>query len=210
MKALILKDIYMMLKYCRSFFLIIAVFTMISVFMKDNLFFAMYPCLFVSLIPNSLLSYDERCKWELYAASMPVTRTQMVSAKYLVGLMMQMATLFVTSIALVIRSFRFGEPVMQIAAMLGAMFALMLLTTAVALPVMFRFGVEKGRIFYYVLVGLIAALAGGSSYMMASGTGEIIKSTAMAILPALILMPVVLYALSWYLSCVFYRKREFN
>ncbi|MBR2523027.1 MAG: ABC-2 transporter permease [Clostridiales bacterium] len=210
MKALVLKDIYMMLKYCRSFFMIIAVFTLISIFTENNLFFAMYPCLFVSLIPNSLLAYDERSKWEIYASTMPVTRAQMVSAKYIVGLMMQGITLIVSSIALVVRSLRFGESVIQSAALIGAMIPLMLLTTALGLPVMFRFGVEKGRIFYYVLVGLLAALAGGSSFFITGETGEILKNTAFAIMPALVLLPIVINALSWYLSCVFYKKREFN
>ena len=76
---------------------------------------------------------------------------------------------------------------------------------AVLLPVIFRLGVEKGRIFYYVLVGLVAA----SAVIFSSGQSPEIP-TAQVQLPglALVLGSLVLFALSWGLSILLYQRRE--
>ena len=76
---------------------------------------------------------------------------------------------------------------------------------AVLLPVIFRLGVEKGRIFYYVLVGLVAA----SAVIFSSGQLPEIPAVQVQ-LPglALVLGSLVLFALSWGLSIVLYQRRE--
>ena len=43
MKGLILKDLYMMRKYCKAYLLIAAVFISVSFASNDNLFFVFYP-----------------------------------------------------------------------------------------------------------------------------------------------------------------------
>ena len=86
MKGLLLKDLYMAAKYCRSILLVIVVFLSISFLGEDNLIFGFYPCLFCGMIPASLLSYDERSKWNVYCGTLPYTRAQFVSVKYLFGL----------------------------------------------------------------------------------------------------------------------------
>ena len=63
MKGLILKDIYMMMKYCRAYLLIIIVFTAVSFVDNGNLFLVFYPTILCGMIPVNLLSYDERSRW---------------------------------------------------------------------------------------------------------------------------------------------------
>ena len=210
MKALILKDFYMALRYCRMFAVIIVVFTICGIGMKNNLFFTIYPCLLASLIPNTLLSYDERSKWELYASTMPFTRGQLVSVKYIMGLIFQGATFVLSSIALVIRKMVHSDiSTVRIIAMLVSLFLIMLMTTAVSLPIMFKFGVEKGRIYYYVIV----ILFGGGTFGLSALLGDKLETSSISIppviIPIILVVPVALYALSWYLSIVFYKKREF-
>ena len=87
----------------------------------------------------------------------------------------------------------------------GMLLPVGLVGPAVLLPVIFRLGVEKGRIFYYVLVGLVAA----SAVIFSSGQSPEIP-TAQVQLPglALVLGSLVLFALSWGLSIVLYQRRE--
>lgn len=63
MKGLLLKDWYMMKKYCRAYLLIAVVFIAVSLFSNDNMFFVFYPCLLCGMIPVNLLAYDERSRW---------------------------------------------------------------------------------------------------------------------------------------------------
>ena len=81
MKGLLLKDLYMMRKYCRSYLLIAVVFIALSFASNQNLFFVFYPCLLCGMIPVNLLGYDERSRWLQYSGTMPYTRAQIVSCK---------------------------------------------------------------------------------------------------------------------------------
>ena len=88
MKGLIIKDLYQVGRYCRTMLMVIALFLGVSFFSRENEFFTYYPCLLCGMIPVTLLSYDERSGWSRSALSMPVTRSQLVSGKYLIGLIM--------------------------------------------------------------------------------------------------------------------------
>ena len=74
MKGLLLKDLYMTMKYCRSYLLIAVVFTAVSFVGNDNLFFIFYPCPFCGMIPVTLLGYDERSHWQQYRKFSGCTR----------------------------------------------------------------------------------------------------------------------------------------
>lgn len=71
MKGLLLKDWYMIQKYCRSYILITAVIIGISLANGENLFFTFYPCMLCGMIPVTLLGYDERSGWMQYSGTMP-------------------------------------------------------------------------------------------------------------------------------------------
>lgn len=207
MKGLLLKDFYMMLKYCRAYLLMVVVFVAVSLVNNDSLLFAFYPCMLCGMIPVSLLSYDERSKWLQYSATMPYTRTQIVSGKYLIGLCIQVAMLIVTAIAQAVRMNLNGAfSVEEYLSFMLLLAAMSLLTSSITLPFMFKLGVEKGMMAYYVMIGVVC---GGS--VVASGLLE--ESMAQeislnAVLPLLCLVGIGVFALSWYLSIVFFRKRE--
>ena len=76
MKGLLLKDVYMAAKYCRSYLLITLIFLTVSFFGSQNTFFLFYPCLLCGMIPVNLLAYDERSRFLSYTGVRPITRTQ--------------------------------------------------------------------------------------------------------------------------------------
>ena len=87
MKGLLLKDWYMMKQYCRTYPVIAVAFMALSLVDSDNLFFVFYPCLLCGMIPVILLGYDERSGWVQYSGTMPYTKIQIVSEKYLISLL---------------------------------------------------------------------------------------------------------------------------
>lgn len=207
MKGLLLKDWYMMKKYCRSYIFIAAVFIAVSLGSNDNMFFVFYPCLLCGMIPVNLLAYDERSHWMQYSGTLPYTKTQIVSAKYLIGLFVQVAILIVTGIAQGVKiavagNFIFGEfAVLMLLVLIVAAF-----TSSITLPFMFKLGVEKGRTAYYVMIGFVCgASVLASSFLRGQLVAQVQPN---AVLAALAVAGIGVYILSWYLSVVFFRKKE--
>ena len=206
MKGLLLKDFYMMKKYCRAYFLITVVFIAVSFFAEENLFVIFYPCLLCGMIPVNLLAYDERSHWMQFSGTLPYTKAQIVSGKYLIGLLTQVVVLMVTGFAQGIRMAIAGSFVLQDLTVLLLLMFCVASTSAITLPFVFKLGVEKGRIAYYLMIGMVC---GGSVLASSVLRGHMQSDLRLNLPLALVaLVCIGLYALSWYLSIVFYRKRE--
>lgn len=206
MKGLLLKDLYMVVKYCKAYLLIAVVFLAVSLMGSDNLFFIFYPCLLCGMIPVNLLAYDERSRWPQYCGTLPYTKGQIVSGKYLIGLIAQLVMLLVTGIAQGIRmhmngSFEAGAYI----SLILLIFALSAVASSICMPFVFKFGVEKGRIAYYVTVGLVCAAAVILPAFLNAAPG--MSAASVSIVPVFAVC-MVIYALSWLLSVEFYNKRE--
>ena len=84
MSALILKDLYIMKKYCRSVLLMVVIFWGASIFADSgNLFWTFFPVIVGSVTPATLLSYDEKFRWNQYCDTMPISRAAVVAEKYM-------------------------------------------------------------------------------------------------------------------------------
>ncbi|MBR3475430.1 MAG: ABC-2 transporter permease [Oscillospiraceae bacterium] len=204
MIGLLRKDLYMTASYCRSFLLILAVFLGVGLVNGESSFFVVYPMIIGMMLPVSILSYDERFKWHIACDALPVSRAQAVSSKYILTLLLVGLVFVLTMLAQGIRLGRQGE-LEQLWELPGMLLPIGLVGPALLLPVIFRLGVEKGRIFYYVLVGLVAAAA----VIFSSGQTPV-NPTAQVQLPgaALVLGSLAIFALSWGLSIVLYKRRE--
>lgn len=202
MKGLLLKDWYMMKTYCRMYLVLTAVFMAASFVNGSNLFFVFYPCLMCGMIPVTLLAYDERSRWMQYSGTLPYTRAQLVSAKYLIGLLIQLAVLAATAVGQGIRSgFTPDFGILML-----AMLTIATLASAIPLPFVFKLGVEKGRTAYYVMIVFVC---GASALASKNLNGEALAQLpSQWLLPAIALAGVCIYALSWLLSIRFYQKRE--
>lgn len=207
MKGLLLKDWYLMKAHCRMYLIMAAVFLAWSAINRENFFYVLYPCLLCGMIPVNLLAYDERSRWLQYSTALPYTRAQLVSAKYLTGLLVQLAVLAVTAVTqtagMVLRgSFELQE----LAAVLGLLLSVTLLGSSLCLPFVFKLGTEKGRMAYYIMVGFICAV-GTVALKLHSGSlnGEVRPGWPLAALTA---AGIGVYALSWRLSIRFFEKRE--
>ncbi len=137
----------MMKKCCRYYLIVAVVFLAISLADPGNLFFAFYPCLICGMIPVTLLAHDERSHFLQYSAALPYTKKQIVSAKYLIGLLAQLALLVVIGTVQGVRMSRSGAFVSgDFVSLMLLMLALSMLTSSISLPFVFKWGVEKGRI----------------------------------------------------------------
>ncbi len=207
MKGLLLKDLYMMKKYCKTYLLIMVVFIAVSFASSENLFFVFYPCLLCGMIPVNLLGYDERSRWLQYSETMPYSKEQIVSGKYLIGLGTQGTILLITGISQAIRMSISGTFVLgEYLVFMMLLLTMSLLASSITLPFIFKLGVEKGRMAYYIMIGIVCAGSVVSSNLLSNGIQAEIRLNG--ILPVVCLVGIGIYTLSWYLSIVFYKKRE--
>lgn len=206
MKGLLLKDFYLSWRYCRAFLVIVAVFLAVSFTGDDNIFFLIYPIMIASVIPMTLVSYDEHDKWTAYSGTLPYTRAQLVSTKYLVGMCFGSVAFLISMAATTVRMMLGGGFVLEQLAVVGtALLVLGCLGPALILPYVFKYGAEKGRIAFYITVGVFSGVAA-----VLAGMGFQIQTVAHGLWPLAVVAGVALalYALSWWLSIRFYQKRE--
>ena len=207
MKGLLLKDWYMMKKYCRYYLFVSIGFIILSMMSSGNMFFVFYPCLLCGMIPVNLLGYDERSRFTEYVGTLPYTKTQIVSAKYLIGLFTQIAMLIVICAAQGVKMGIEGTFVMkEFLVLMMLLLVMSSVASSLTLPFIFKYGVEKGRMAYYIMIGIVCAGSIISSNLLSGGIQAEIKLNG--ILSIICLIGIGIYALSWYLSIAFYKKRE--
>lgn len=203
MKGLLIKDFYQMCRHCRAFLLIVVLFAALSALEDTSLFIALYPALFSGMIPVSLLSYDERSGWREYSGTLPYTKAQLVSGKYILGLAIELAVVAISALAQWIRSSRYGAlEGLDVSAVMGMLVLMGFFSSGVSLPLMYKWGVEKGRIIYYVVICVGCAASFILSDLAESGRIFVIASGD--IFAVCCLVGAVFYALSWWLSVVWY------
>lgn len=206
MKGLLLKDYYMAVRYCRAFLLISIVFLVASLFGEGNTFMLIYPIVFCGMMPVTLIGYEERSRWTLYSETFPYSRAQIVSCKYVFTAIVVVCLLLLTAIAQGIRMTAAGT--MEITGyinMISVLFMIGFAGPAILLPFIFKYGVEKGRMGYYIIIG--AACAIGAVLTMESP--EAMYSISAKWLPVIcILGGIIIFAVSWRMSIQFYENRE--
>lgn len=204
MKGLLRKDLYLSWATCRTFLLLMLIFVGVGAVNEEDSFFVIYPMIIGMMLPVSLLSYDERSHWNRACDAMPCTRAQVVSAKYLLTLTAVLGVLLLTMLTRGIRlapQGRLGE----LWRLIPRLLPIGLLGPSLLLPVVFRMGVEKGRLFYFVLVGVICVLG---MMMGTAPAAEPLAQLRQLSGPSLVLASALVYAASWLLSIRLYRTRE--
>lgn len=208
MKGLILKDLYLTLKYCRAFLIIVIVFIGVSFFDDDSTFLStfsiFYPCIIAGMIPSTLYSYDEREKWCTYSATLPVSRAQLVSVKYIMGLFSGIAIMVFTAVVQAFKMLNTSFVLMNYLSIIAFIIAVCLIAPSVFMPFMFKFGAEKGRIIYYVVIGAACAVFAIFSIYQEST----FNLDNIFVIAAICITAVVIYVVSWLLSISYYKKRE--
>ena len=201
MKALLYKDAMVLWKQMKVMLLLILVFSVLPSGFQNT-----FAVLYAALLPYSALAYDERSRWDRMAAAMPYSAREMVTEKYLFGWIAALGTLILTlSLRLVSQYLlRMGEGAsveMLLMAFFGSLVAM-----AVTLPLLFRFGVEKGRLAMLLLIGLVCGGAAGVAGMESFASGSIAGS-----IPALLLaaaLAVAANAVSIPIAARCYAARE--
>ncbi len=205
MKGLLLKDIYQMWKYYKIYYILAIVMEIASIW-AHNMFLVVYPLMLMCMLPSNMQIIDESGKWELYCGTLPCTRKQVVTGKYLIGLIIAFPVLALVAICQSLQmdlAGRFSWGDLKDVVMICL--EMILLMPAISLPLMFKFGATKSKVVQFVVLGGFIGVVVAWSLLMDHDFSSlpVLKGS---VLPVLVIL--VVYLLSWRLSVRFYEKRD--
>lgn len=203
MTGLILKDLINLKKQARIYLILVLFYLVLGIANESSDMFSTMMIVVSAIIPITAMSYDERSKWDRYALTMPLSRESMVASKYILGLIFLTASFilsmlfnsFFSNISLV-------ENVMTCLATLSVGIVIM----SVIFPLIFKFGVEKGRIFMMIVLFTPTALILLLSKLGISMPDD---ETIQSLLYLSPIVAAVIFIASIYISMSIYKKKEF-
>jgi ABC-2 type transport system permease protein len=207
MKGLLLKDFITMSKNSRTVFFIIAFFMFFGFALRGttDLIQLMIVLLCSTMVINSF-SCDAAAKWDKYVLSLPVTRKDVVLSKYILALILTgIGTVISLLMNTVFGIMNDSGDQTEILMKCYTLFAVSMIFLCLLLPLIFRFGVEKSRLFM-LLVYIIPLII----LIMLTESGVLQMSESIFLL-ILKLSPLVLLAVFWasyQISCRIYRNMD--
>lgn len=209
-KGLLIKDFYMIRSQC--IVVIIVEFCLIIFSGIFNVpYMALMGILMLSNLPINLLSLDEKSRFERFSQTMPYSIKAHVTSKYLISVMLTVPIIVIYTLLTLLCCPSYSsmntspEIILQTACYI---LALGFLIPAVGMPLIFKFGIEKGRTFYLFFVGLITASFTSSIIIFADEeTASVIPSGKYTYL--ILIISLILLSFSYAISLAIYKKKEF-
>ena len=205
MIGLLRKDLFVADKSGRMLLVLAVVFSVVP---GMGSFGSTYAVMLALMMPMTSIAYDERSKWDKYAAMLPYTPGQIVWSKYMLAYFYTVLGGGIIVLGTFLRGVTTGamdwRETMEMTVLMGVV---MLFAMALGLPVIYRFGSEKGRFMMIVIMGVGVGAALG----ILSVFGELpeLPSLPLPVTAAVVAALVVAatYA-SFRLSVHFYKKRQ--
>ena len=209
MTGLLLKDLFISKKYLRTMSILILLYAVLFsvIGQGDSSFLSSFILILCAFFIATTFSCDEMAHWDKYALTFPVTRSMVVRAKYMTSILFTLAGAAVASLFTGLSGFfhhKAVDPEMWIS--IFVLFCLVLFFEALALPLLYRFGPEKGR---YLLIGMMVLVV--LAFVLADKSGKVqigdeqLKGIFIALLPA----GIILLLFSYDISCCIYKNKEF-
>ncbi len=216
-KGLITKDLLQLKSYKKSLLVFIIVF-IATAFTEENeqeinVMLGIMLTFGFGMFSIATFSYDEMAKADRFILTLPLTRKEIVLAKYIfvitstvLGGILGILASFVIGYAMERQVPNIGE-LMSI--VLGGIFGIGLIE-AVQIPCIYKWGAEKGRIQMFIAVVLIGFVIGGIFFLgeklnFKFSIGDVLNNFTPIIL---LLATVILYFVSYKIALNIYAKKE--
>lgn len=172
-----------------------------------------FPFFSVVMIFNTFV-YDAQNNWDAYAISLPNGRKNVVNSKYLSTLILMLVLCVIVTIFSIIISYANTGSVAFLETFYIMFYSALatMLVIAVMFSVIFKFGVEKGRVIIFSLIFLASfiitiALNVATNIFTSSNVFTDFISKYYAILIPLVCIGI--FIISYFISLKLYSKREF-
>lgn len=150
MKALLIKDFLTLSKMIRTILVIMLLLAFVPQF-NMSVFFMVY----CAMLPFTACAYDERTKWHIQTAMMPYRPWEIVLGKYVLGYLILLVATALALAAGTVSGLISGTPMTSEQYLTIMVYALAVtVVLSVTLPLIFRFGAEKGRLVIGIGLGV--------------------------------------------------------
>ena len=201
MLGTIIKDLKNIFGQFIYYFVLMVVFMAVSVITKNIYYYMGANAFFYVAVPLSALAYDEKDNWDKFALASGVTRNQLAVSRYLLGLLIFLP-MWAISFILVAAGGMWNIENLSVLLSYGG---IALLTTDVILPVIFKIGVEKGRLVYIFTILVVVALCALLGFLVESIGGASVLYSSVAVLA----LGIAGFFLSLKIACGIYKKKDF-
>ena len=201
MKALLLKDWYVLRKQVWSYLLIVLVWGLIP-----SLTLNLLAVVYGAMIPYTAMAYDQRGRWDRFARMLPYSDRTVVLSRYALGWICTAvggAAVLVFQNVLSLFSPRFGcSPWTVLAASCVG-----LLLLDINVPLMLRYGTEKAR-WVSKLVIILACASTGALGALVNDAKAATATVLSLTLAGMLVLTIIATAVSILLSLKFYRENR--
>lgn len=199
MTGLLIKDFYNLRKQIVWYIAMIALFCAISVFVRNSAFGATIGILVGVSLVITAYAYEEKDGWNKFVAASGTGRYAIVGEKYILGLIFAVLSdaAYLVAFILIREYCDWLDYILPV--------CMQLIVLAVALPVVIKFGTEKGRVYMIAamaisVVALIFALA-----LVPEKWGITPEIFTAAAIP----LSLAAVVLSYFISVRIYGKKQF-
>lgn len=202
MKGLFYKEGRCLWHFGKTYLLMLVIFLGLALYQSTDssggAVWMLYPIFFAGTLPASLIGDDEKSGWLTYCDTLPVTRRQIVTVKYITCLVTAAAVcLLAVPVVLLRHDTVAAMPFLAMMAPVG------LIVPSVMLPTTYKLGATKGRVVYIVMLMVVAGvcvlLVNLSKESGAPATLSPLATTAISL---------AVFIGSWALSVKWFKARE--
>ncbi len=204
MKGLVLKDLMTLKRDFKSYLAIFVLYLFIDYQSGQSSLTLAIGFIISTMLPIASISYDERSKWDKIANTMPVSRKEIILAKYALGRMFTVAAVtFSSIISVIMLKEKLAVPI--------AMTLVSLVYQAVLIPLLYKFGSERGRIMMIAFMALpFAAFALAADFLKIdmSNFYIFIDNNMTVVTVCTVAAVLAIYTVSILVSIRMYEKRD--
>lgn len=211
MGGLIVKDLCILRRTSKNYLTVILIYALIALSgLWSADFFAGILSVLMIMMPVNLFSFDTAARWDGYSMALPVSRRQTVAARYLVAGLTLLLSL-VLSLLLGGALIALGQVTdfWLYTITVGGCLLAGCLMNAILLPILYKWGPEKGRL---GLMAVFGCAFGGALVLARLGTFDRLEQLPQpplaGVLVIFVLAAAAVMAASFLLSCRFYAAKE--
>ncbi len=194
MRALMLKDIYVLLRQLKLFVIVMVIFAL--AFQENAVSFIIF---YAAMLTVSSMAYDEQSKWPQLAMMLPYSIRDIVLSKYLLGWLM-IGGMTLLSMLQIFIDIEYVWVSLVVACVAMSFMA-------VILPLVFWLGTEKGRMLMIAMMAAVFGVVSAIGYISIVYGLNLPTDNYIVLLIACLIGVVLLNAGSVMLSIKLYKRR---
>lgn len=219
-KGLITKDLLQLKSYRKTIVIFIIIFSLSALVQKEPMTMAgmliVMMILGFSMFAISSFNYDETSKADRYILTLPLTKKEVVKAKYGLIILFTLVGSIIGTIFGSIMLYMVTKSIPNISEILvitlGGIFG-MSFVESIQIPCIYKYGAEKGRIQFFIVAAIIVLLVGGVFFLIQQlgFSFEMVENMKWIVtaLPLVLMIGIVLiYFVSYKIAYHIYAKKE--